>query len=151
MDSNQKYLTQLHQSIDTEIEELRVYAEENQVPIVDKLTLDLIRQLIRMNRTKNILEIGTAIGYSSMQFANISKDINVTTIERNEDMIHLAKVHKKYRYQNQIRIIEYDALNAFEQVNDKQYDMIFIDAAKAQSKKFFQLYTPLLKRWNCSY
>ncbi|EFA87512.1 O-methyltransferase family protein [Staphylococcus epidermidis SK135] len=49
-----------------------------------------------MNRTKNILEIGTAIGYSSMQFANISKDINVTTIERNEDMIHLAKkVHKK--------------------------------------------------------
>lgn len=146
MDSNQKYLTQLHQSIDTEIEELRVYAEENQVPIVDKLTLDLIRQLIRMNRTKNILEIGTAIGYSSMQFANISKDINVTTIERNEDMIHLAKVHKKYRYQNQIRIIEYDALNAFEQVNDKQYDMIFIDAAKAQSKKFFQLYTPLLKK-----
>lgn len=91
MDSNQKYLAQLHQSIDTEIEELRVYAEENQVPIVDKLTLDLIRQLIRMNRTKNILEIGTAIGYSSMQFANISKDINVTTIERNEDMIHLAK------------------------------------------------------------
>ena len=57
MDSNQKYLAQLHQSIDTEIEELRVYAEENQVPIVDKLTLDLIRQLIRMNRTKNILEI----------------------------------------------------------------------------------------------
>ena len=43
MDSNQKYLTQLHQSIDTEIEELRVYAEENQVHIVDKLTLDLIR------------------------------------------------------------------------------------------------------------
>ena len=39
-------------------------------------------------------------------------------------------------------------MNAFEQVNDKQYDMIFIDAAKAQSKKFFQLYTPLLKRWN---
>ena len=81
-----------------------------------------------------------------MQFANISKDINVTTIERNEDMIHLAKVHKKYRYQNQIRLIEYDALNAFEQVNDKQYDMIFIDAAKAQSMKFFQLYTPLLKK-----
>lgn len=36
-------------------------------------------------------------------------------------------------------------MNAFEQVNDKQYDMIFIDAAKAQSMKFFQLYTPLLK------
>ncbi len=35
-------------------------------------------------------------------------------------------------------------------LNDKQYDMIFIDAAKAQSMKFFQLYTPLLKRWNCN-
>ncbi len=47
---------------------MREFAEGNEVPIVDRLTLDLIKQLIRMNNVKNILEIGTAIGYSSMQF-----------------------------------------------------------------------------------
>ena len=46
---------------------MREFAEVNEVPIVDRLTLDLIKQLIRMNNVKNILEIGTAIGYSSMQ------------------------------------------------------------------------------------
>ena len=80
MDLNQDYLTQLHQRLDTNIENLRSYAEDNQVPIVDKLTLDMIKQLIRMNHTKQILEIGTAIGYSSMQFASVASDIEVTTL-----------------------------------------------------------------------
>ena len=91
MDLNQDYLTQLHQRLDTNIENLRSYAEDNQVPIVDKLTLDMIKQLIRMNHTKQILEIGTAIGYSSMQFASVASDIEVTTIE------HATKIcwHKR--------------------------------------------------------
>ncbi|TXO27996.1 O-methyltransferase, partial [Staphylococcus aureus] len=122
------------------------FAEVNEVPIVDRLTLDLIKQLIRMNNVKNILEIGTAIGYSSMQFASISDDIHVTTIERNETMIQYAKQNlATYHFENQVRIIEGNALEQFENVNDKVYDMIFIDAAKAQSKKFFEIYTPLLK------
>ena len=147
MNLNQNYLTQLHQSLDTEIENLRDDAESNQVPIVDKLTLDLLKQLIRMNNAKEILEIGTAIGYSSMQFASISDGIKVTTIERNENMIMNAKVHfQEFNYQHQIRLIEADALEAYDQVNDREYDMIFIDAAKAQSRKFFELYTPLLKK-----
>ncbi|MEQ6086234.1 O-methyltransferase [Staphylococcus saccharolyticus] len=147
MNLNQNYLTQLHQSLDTEIENLRDDAESNQVPIVDKLTLDLLKQLIRMNNAKEILEIGTAIGYSSMQFASISDDIKVTTIERNENIIMNAKVHfQEFNYQHQIRLIEADALEAYDQVNDREYDMIFIDAAKAQSRKFFELYTPLLKK-----
>ncbi|MFW2642442.1 methyltransferase, partial [Staphylococcus aureus] len=79
-----KYLIDLHQHQNSSIEVLREFAEGNEVPIVDRLTLDLIKQLIRMNNVKNILEIGTAIGYSSMQFASISDDIHVTTIERNE-------------------------------------------------------------------
>ena len=100
-----------------------------------------------MNNAKEILEIGTAIGYSSMQFASISDGIKVTTIERNENMIMNAKVHfQEFNYQHQIRLIEADALEAYDQVNDREYDMIFIDAAKAQSRKFFELYTPLLKK-----
>lgn len=140
-DLNKKYLIDLHQHQNSSIE-VFAWICRNEVPIVDRLTLDLIKQLIRMNNVKNILEIGTAIGYSSMQFASISDDIHVTTIERNETMIQYAKQNlATYHFENQVRIIEGNALEQFENVNDKVYDMIFIDAAKAQSKKFWNIYT----------
>lgn len=146
MDKNQLYLLELHKQTDSRIESLRSYAEQNNVPIVDRLTLDMIKQLIRIHQPQQILEIGTAIGYSSMQFASVSSDIHVTTIERDEAMLTQAKNNRTtFGFNAQIRQIVGNALEQFEQVNDRVYDMIFIDAAKAQSQKFFELYTPLLK------
>ncbi|MDO5374629.1 MAG: O-methyltransferase [Staphylococcus rostri] len=142
---NQSYFLSL-QAYDSELDQLRAFAEAHQVPIVDQLSLDMIKQIIRIHQPTEILELGTAIGYSSMHFASVSPDINVTTIERNEEMIAYAKKHfEQFRYTDQIRLIEADAAQAFSKVNDRTYDMIFIDAAKAQSKKFFELYSPLLK------
>ncbi|AVP37210.1 O-methyltransferase [Staphylococcus felis] len=129
----------------SKIDALRRYAEENQVPIIHQLSLDLIQQLIRIHKPKHILEIGSAIGYSSMQFASVDSSIKVTTIERDPKMIQEAKNNiEQLGYQTQIRLIEKDALEAFQDVNDVMYDMIFIDAAKAQSQRFFELYEPLL-------
>ena len=146
MEANQQYLLDKHRKTDNKIETLREYAEQNAVPIVDRLSLEMIKQLIRIQRAKNILEIGTAIGYSSMQFASVSNDIHITTIERDEEMITQAKSNfETYGYSSQIRLIEGNALEQYNEVNDKQYDIIFIDAAKAQSKKFFEYYTPLLR------
>lgn len=146
MEANQQYLLDIHRKTDNKIETLREYAEQNAVPIVDRLSLEMIKQLIRIHRAKNILEIGTAIGYSSMQFASVSNDIHITTIERDEEMITQAKSNfETYGYSSQIRLIEGNALEQYNEVNDKQYDIIFIDAAKAQSKKFFEYYTPLLR------
>ncbi|PTF07643.1 methyltransferase [Staphylococcus cohnii] len=136
----------MHKENDIAIEQLRPYAVEHHVPIVDRLTLDMIKQLIRIHKPKRILEIGTAIGYSSMQFASVSKDIKVVTIERDVDMQLKAKENfAKFGYHTQIELIEKDALEAFENIQHESFDMIFIDAAKAQSKKFFTLYEPLLK------
>lgn len=147
MEANQQYLLGIHEKTNNHIEELRAYAEEHAVPIIDRLSLELVKQLIRIHQAKNILEIGTAIGYSSMQFASISDDISITTIEHDEAMIQQAKSNfEKYGYKNQIRLIEGNALEQYSHVNDQEYDIIFIDAAKAQSKKFFELYTPLLKK-----
>ena len=146
MEANQQYLLDKHRKTDNKIETLREYAEQNAVPIVDRLSLEMIKQLIRIHRAKNILEIGTAIGYSSMQFASVSNDIHITTIERDEEMMTQAKSNfETYGYSSQIRLIEGNALEQYNEVNDKQYDIIFIDAAKAQSKKFFEYYTPLLR------
>ncbi|MCJ1656214.1 O-methyltransferase [Staphylococcus sp. NRL 16/872] len=147
MEANQQYLLEIHEKTNNHIEELRAYAEEHAVPIIDRLSLELVKQLIRIHQAKNILEIGTAIGYSSMQFASISEDISITTIERDEDMIQQAKSNfEKFGYNKQIRLIEGNALEQYTNVDDQEYDIIFIDAAKAQSKKFFELYTPLLKK-----
>ena len=68
MDNNESYILNLHKTNDNDIELLREYANTNQVPIVDRNTLEIIKQIIRIHQTKRILEIGTAIGYSSMQF-----------------------------------------------------------------------------------
>lgn len=146
MDTNHSYILNLHKTNDNHIEALREYAVNHQVPIVDRNTLEMIKQIIRINHTTRILEIGTAIGYSAMQFASVSDDIQVTTIERNSEMIHQAKSNiSDNHYSNRIRLIEGDALEQFDKIKDQTFDMLFIDAAKAQSKKFFELYTPLLR------
>ncbi|ATH62496.1 putative O-methyltransferase YrrM [Staphylococcus pasteuri] len=147
MDNNESYILNLHKTNDNDIELLREYANTNQVPIVDRNTLEIIKQIIRIHQTKRIIEIGTAIGYSTMQFASVSKDINVTTIERDPEMIDQAKHNiTSNQFTNQIELIEGDALEQFDKVKSQTFDMLFIDAAKAQSKKFFELYTPLLKK-----
>lgn len=144
LDKNQDYFLKI-QSHDSKLNALRDYAVKHKVPIVDQLSLDLILQLIRIKQPKNILEIGCAIGYSSMHFASVNSSIHVTTIERNPEMIALARKNfETFQYEKQIRLIEDDALEAYSAVNDRQYDMIFIDAAKAQSQKFFELYQDLL-------
>lgn len=146
MEKNQAYLLNLLDYNSNNIEELRTYAEENEVPIVDRMTLEMIKQIIRIHKPTRILEIGTAIGYSSMQFATIDPQIQVTTIERNEQMQEQAMHNfKHFNFQKQIHMIKGDALEQFDSLKNQSFDMIFIDAAKAQSKKFFELYTPLLK------
>ncbi|MCT1926899.1 O-methyltransferase [Staphylococcus pasteuri] len=147
MDNNESYILNLHKTNDNDIELLREYANTNQVPIVDRNTLEIIKQIIRIHQTKRILEIGTAIGYSSMQFASVSNDIHVTTMERDPEMIDQAKRNiTSNQFTNQVELIEGDALEQFDKVKSQTFDMLFIDAAKAQSKKFFELYTPLLKK-----
>lgn len=146
MEKNQAYLLNLLDYNSNNIEELRAYAEENEVPIVDRMTLEMIKQIIRIHKPTRILEIGTAIGYSSMQFATIDPQIQVTTIERNEQMQEQAMHNfEHFNFQKQIHMIKGDALEQFDALKNQSFDMIFIDAAKAQSKKFFELYTPLLK------
>ena len=127
-------------------EELREYAKLNNVPIIQDEGLSMLEMVIRLHKPKNILEIGTAIGYSAIRMAKVCGS-NVYTIERNETMENEAiKNVEKANLSNQIHLIYKDALEAYDLVSNVEFDMIFIDAAKAQYMKFFNLYTPLLKR-----
>ena len=120
------------------IEELEKYAKENNVPIIQKDGLNFIVDYIRNNNIKKILEIGTAIGYSAINMALINPEIQITTIERNKEMYDKAHLNiKKFNLEKRINIILGDALTT--KINGK-YDLIFIDAAKAQYIKFFEKY-----------
>ena len=122
---------------------LEKYAEENNVPIIQKEGLNFILNYIKENKVKKILEIGTAIGYSAINMALIDENIKITTIERNKEMFSLAtKNVKDFNLEKRINIIYADALEA--EIKDK-YDLIFIDAAKAQYIKFFEKYKSNLK------
>lgn len=123
--------------------ELREYAKLNNVPIIQDEGLHFLRQVIMLKDAKNILEIGTAIGYSAIQMAKLGAKID--TIEINETMYNLAIENiKKANLSDKINVYLADALE-FDIDKLNKYDVIFIDAAKAQYINFFNKYKVLLK------
>ena len=120
------------------IEDLENYALNNNIPIMQKDGIEFLTKYIKDNNIKNILEIGSAIGYSAIKMALVDKDIKVTTIERDTDRYNIAVDNiNKFNLSDRISIINDDALNI--ELNGK-YDLIFIDAAKSQYIKFFEKY-----------
>lgn len=118
------------------LEEIENYAKENNIPIIQKQGIEFIENYIKENNVKAILEIGSAIGYSAIKMALIDNKIKITTIERDVERYNMAVNNiKNFNLTNQIDIILNDALDI--EVNSK-YDLIFIDAAKAQYIKFFE-------------
>lgn len=118
------------------IEEIEKYAKINNVPIMLKDGIEFMLDYIKKNNIKNILEIGCAIGYSSIRMALVDSDIKVTTIERDLNRYNEAiKNIKKFNLEDRINVIYSDAFDV--ELSDK-FDLIFIDAAKSQYIKFFE-------------
>jgi predicted O-methyltransferase YrrM len=106
----------------------------------------LLEKVIELTHAKRILEIGTAIGYSALHMASISEDITVDSIERDPKMFELAKDNiRKYQREARIHVFLEDALAIDVGKLSDGYDLIFIDAAKAQYAKFFEKFTGLLR------
>jgi predicted O-methyltransferase YrrM len=117
--------------------ELERFAGENNVPIVHPEVSKLLTVLGSMLKPTRILEVGTAIGYSSILFSGIlQKGGKIDTIEINESMVEIAKENiNKAGLVGVIAIIIGDAVEVLKCL-DKRYDMIFIDAAKGQYNEF---------------
>ena len=124
--------------------EMEKYAREYNVPIIEKESIKFIMKYIKLNNVKEILEIGTAIGYSSILMASSAENVNVTTIERDEKRyMEAIKNVKKCGLEKNIEVVFQDALEM--NLVDREYDLIFIDAAKGQYIKFFEKYSHFLK------
>ncbi|HWL23028.1 MAG TPA: O-methyltransferase [Ureibacillus sp.] len=124
--------------------EMESYATENHVPIMQLPAIEVLNQLLLIQKPKNILEIGTAIGYSAIRMALTLQDSKIVTIERDAERVVLARDFiSRSEVANQITVIEGDALEV-DVEPDTTFDAVFIDAAKGQYMRFFEKFSPLV-------
>lgn len=147
----EKYIRDLIPENQGILREMEQYAEKNNVPIIQKEAANFLDLMINMKKPKRILELGTAIGYSSIFMCmSAHKDCSIITVERNENMIKLADENiKKYGFDNNISIVAGDCLEALETLcnDDKEgFDIIFMDAGKGHYNHFLPYCLKLLKK-----
>lgn len=142
-----QYLRKLRSQIDPLILEMEEFAAANRVPILDWKSAELLEHMIQISKPKYVLEIGTAIAYSSIRIARqLRKGAVIDTVEKSKPNVKLARDFiKRAKLEDKINIIESDALKVMP-VMDKVYDFIFLDADKQDYEKLFLYSLMLLKK-----
>ncbi len=147
----EKYIRQITPFINDEMAKLRVFANNNNIPIIQPETERFLSQIVNFKNPKKILEIGTAIGYSALVFAYSMKCGHIDTIEKSEEMVRLAKQNIKLAPKEVIiNIILGNGIDEIDKLydnnfDDNKYDLVFIDAAKGQYMTFLKAVLPLVK------
>ena len=143
----EKYLAKFITEKDPLIIEMEAYAMQNHVPILSKDSAAFLEQQIRITNPKRVLELGTAIAYSSIRIArNLKKKSVVYTIEKSKDNLKVAKKNiDKSGLGDKIHLIFGNALEEMPKIN-KKFDFIFLDADKTDYKKLFDYSLILLKK-----
>lgn len=120
------------------VREIKDYAIINKVPIMQDDGIEFLTTFIIKHQIKSVLEIGTAVGYSAIMMCLCNPNLKVTSIERDEKRyLEALNNVKKMHLEDRITLIFNDALNV--RLPGK-FDLIFIDAAKSQNIKFFELF-----------
>ena len=135
------YLNNIY--IDEDFIEIRNYGIENNIPIMKLETKEFLKSLVLISKPKNILEIGTAIGYSSLLFSKYS-NANITTIEKSKEISEIAKANFS-KYNKKINLINMDAKKALNNFN-QGFDFVFIDANKSRYLDYFKITSKLLNK-----
>jgi len=131
---------------DSIILEMEDYAKEHNVPIVTKEVAEYLKFMIDSHKITNILEVGTAIGYSGSVMLQGNDKVKLTTLEIDEKRHNLAKINfEKMGFSSRVTQILGDALEEIPKLED-QFDFIFIDASKGKYMNFYKDSYKLLKK-----
>lgn len=130
------------------LNEIKLKALQEHVPILQDESLKLIKLILKLTVPKNILEIGTAVGYSAINFClELNENVNIKTIEIKEDMYNIAMNNiSNMHLEEKIKVINDDATKFLPTLDeDCKYDVVFIDAAKGQYLVFLENAIRLVK------
>ena len=141
-----EYLHSLENSRGDLLDEIEKKAIEDGVPIIRSETAALLRSLTAALQPANILEIGTAVGYSALQMCQVMPaNCHITTIEKYEKRIPEAKENfKKAGEESRITFLEGDADFWLRELKGKKFDLVFMDAAKGQYLNWLPLLLDLM-------
>lgn len=143
----EEYICSLDEELPKYLQEIEREALDDGVPIIKRPTQNLIRFILRHANIKKVLEVGTAVGFSSIFMTEyMGQDSKVITIENMESRIIKAHENiKKSGKEYQIQVIEGDATVELSKI-EGSFDMIFIDAAKGQYNNYFNDIISKLKK-----
>lgn len=141
-----EYLHSLETSRGELLDTIEKKAIEDGVPIIRSETAALLRSLTAALRPENILEIGTAVGYSALQMCQVMPaNCHITTIEKYEKRIPEAKENfRKAGEESRITFLEGDADMWLKELKGKPFDLVFMDAAKGQYLNWLPLLLDLM-------
>lgn len=127
------------------LRELSIFAQENRVPIIGQAGGNLLVDIVKTHQPRRVLEIGTAIGYSTLLIkANMPQDGEIVTIEQSVERLAIAnQIFLKAQVEDQIKIIQGDASQVLTQLQGT-FDLVFIDAAKGQYLDYLKKVIPHL-------
>ena len=146
-DNQLDYLSSLRISNDPLIKEMEEFAAKKEIPILDWKAAEFLEQLISTAKPKRVLEIGMAIGYSSIKIARrLQENASLDTIEKSINNIRLAEGYiKRAGLNSSINILKGDALEIIP-ILEHDYDFIFLDADKQDYERLFHYSLMLLKK-----
>jgi len=127
----------------------RIETFDKKVPcaLMPRSTAELLSFLVVSSKAKNILELGTSIGYSAIWMAEASKKVSghVYTIEKSTDRTKLARVNFKDSGLRNITLLEGEILDYLSGWKRGELDLVLIDAMKKEYLEYYKLVLPLLK------
>ncbi len=127
-----EFLRQRQKQVTGSLKELENFARKENIPIIPHETVAYFRFLMETIQPKNILEIGTAIGFSTLLMAQHAPNAKIKTIDRNPEMISFAKENfAKFDSRKQITLLEGDAVDILSTLTGT-YDFVFMDSAKSK-------------------
>lgn len=143
----QKYIESFVPESDELIKKLEDFAHKNRVPILDSASAVFLEQMIMISKPKRVLEIGTAIGYSSIRAARLlDEKALLVTLEKSAPNYKLALQNfKDAGVENKIELIFGDALEIMPGIK-KKFDFIFLDADKEDYRNLLDLSLKLLNK-----
>ena len=143
-----KFIESFHKALDEDLDDLRTENEADRIPLIMRETEAFLRLMLGIIKPDNILEIGTAEGYSSLFFAKLLPEAHITTIERDQHMAEKASANfSSFAEGSRIELKTGDAACVLKSLKDETasgtrpdlYDFVFIDAAKSHYREFFDL------------